>query len=74
MPKGLIVSLHGHFYSVLFVVTLDFFICLVYVAGFVVSDPSALTVADADQPSQIFVLSYLSHPYPLALTVALSSS
>lgn len=26
----------GHFYSVLFVVTLDFFICLVYVAGFVI--------------------------------------
>jgi hypothetical protein len=25
MPKGLIVSLHGHFYSVLFVVTLDSF-------------------------------------------------
>lgn len=33
------------------------FICLVYVAGFV-----------------IFVLSYLSHQYPLALTVALPSS
>lgn len=29
-------SRRGHFYSVLFVVTLDFFICLVYVAGFVI--------------------------------------
>jgi len=74
MSRGSISSLHGNFYSVLFVVTLDFFICLVYVAGFVVSDPSVLTGADADRSSQIFVLSYLSHPYPLALTVALSPS
>ena len=72
MSKGPISSLHGNFYSALFVVTLDFFICLVYVAGFVVSDSFVLTVADADQSSQIFVLSYLSHPYPLALAVALS--
>ena len=51
-----------------------FFICLVYVAGFVVSDSSVPIVTDANQSSQTFVLSYLSHSYPLALTVALPSS
>jgi len=40
MSKGPISSLHGNFYSVLFVSwPWTFFICLVYAAGFVVSDP-----------------------------------
>jgi len=44
-------SPRGHFYSVLFVVALDFFICLVYVAGSVVS---GLVRSSHPQYSSIF--------------------
>jgi hypothetical protein len=74
MPKGF-TSPSWAFLFGLFVVTLNFFICLGYVAGFVVSEPRSYpSVYDTDYHFQIFVLSHLSHPYPLALTVALQSS